>query len=209
MPDFLTNLSAQPETLSLIAGIALVVAGRFMVRSALALASSVLCLAIVLGAATLAVSVFKLAPAVGWIVLGVSALIGVVAGLWIARMAERTAFAIIGAAAGGWLAVNAVLLLRANHVVWIQAPFDYAVAVPVLAVLGGGLFLWGRRWLLGATTVVLGTLLIMNALHWPWHGLPAAAILIAGLWWQNGGRRRGARSRSRQRPQASDDVDAE
>lgn len=193
MPPALASLTAQPETLALVAGVALVIAGRWIVRAALSLGAVLVCLAVTLGVATLVAREAGWEPTTGWIVQGVAAVVAVLAGLWIARQTERVAFAILGSVAGGWLAYHGVHLLRDHEVAWLDPPFDYAIAVPVMMALGAGLFVWGRHWLLGATTVVLGTVLILEALRWPWMGLPGVPIAAVGLWWQNARPQRGRR----------------
>lgn len=205
MPPALASLTAQPETLSLLAGVALVIAGRWIVRAALGLGAVLVCLAVLLGIATLVVRQAGWEATTGWIVQAIAAVLAVVAGLWIARQTERVAFAILGSVAGGWLAFHGVQLLRAHEVAWIDAPFDLAIAVPVAMALGAGLFVWGRHWLLGATTVVLGTVLILEALRWPWMGLPGVPIAAAGLWWQNARPGRGRRVARRARAEDDDD----
>jgi hypothetical protein len=113
--------------------------------------------------------------------------IGLVAGILLVRWLHRLAFFLSGSLLGGtgfFLAVSA--LRAAGEPEWAQDDMVLAFGTPVAGLIVGVLSVACAKYLVALSTSLIGGLLVMQALEWPWHGWPLPAIALGGFAFQVG-----------------------
>jgi hypothetical protein len=171
-----------------IVGSVLLLFGSFALRSALTVVGAILGMALGLGAghgfATWMETEGTFSIVLHVIGGGLGALLGVI----LFKFVELVAFFVLGSGLTAWGLFGISPWLERFNVPDPQLVM--ATAIPVISIIAGLLGVYYKKLIMGISTAAAGTFLIMNALDWPYDGLPAIALFVLGLMFQVGRLRR-------------------
>jgi hypothetical protein len=173
-------------------GLALLLGGWILYWMTLTLTGAVLFGVGSLLAASLITSILELEPTVRVGIQIGAALIGAIAGAFVFRMVHKIAFFSLGAAVGLVVMLGLVAHGRSIGWEWTDERNMVAIAVPVGAVVMGLISMSMDSVVIAIASAVIGGILVMEGLGWPYDGLPILAIVPIGLAVQlglTGGRR--------------------
>ncbi len=173
-------------------GLALLLGGWMLYWMTLTLTGAVLFGVGSLLAASLITSMMELEPTVRLGIQVGAALIGAIAGAFVFRMVHKIAFFSLGAAVGLVVMLGLVAHGRSAGWEWADERNMVAIAVPVGAVVMGLISMSMDSVVIAVASSIIGGILVMEGLGWPYQGLPILAIVPIGLAVQlglTGGRR--------------------
>lgn len=165
-------------------GAALLLFGWVLYRAALVLVGAVLLgtAGVLAGAAIASLTGAQGDQLLAWQAGGGVA--GAVAGVLLLLFLHKAVFFAAGFAA----ALAAFLAVfdqgRAQGLEWAQNDLLFSFGAPAAAVLGGLLAAALDRYVITFASAVVGALLVMEGLDWPYGGLPALALAPVGALWQ-------------------------
>ena len=154
--------------------------GWVLYRMALVVAGGVLGAAAGLGVALGTVMVFGLADTHATVALAAGGILGAIAGYLLFQMLHALAFFLSGAVLGGVAYFHIITLLE-QHVVFHNPGLMMTIGIPASAVVCGLLTWWLSRYFIATASALLGTILILSSLGWPYSGLPALAVFPLGM----------------------------
>ena len=109
--------------------------------------------------------------------------IGLVAGIFIARSFHKVAFFAAGTLLGGIAWYVAIVRLRDAGLApeWAESSLALAVGTPVAAVVCGLLAMLADRLVIAMATAVAGAVLVMIGVNWQWGTWPVVPLAIVGF----------------------------
>ncbi len=164
----------------LAAGLLLLVFGGLLYRVVLGVAGGILGGAVGLGLGVLVAALFGLSQNGALVFQAIGAIAGIAGGVWAFRVANALGFFLFGAAIGAWLFVEVFALIDTSG---FSADPDlvFALGIPVAAAVCGLVVAALNRYVIALASALVGTLLVMAALHWPLGGWLAPFVFVAGL----------------------------
>lgn len=166
------------------AGVALLLVGWLLYRMVLAGAGLVLGGAAGAGAGNLIANMMEIEGAWALLAMGCCAVLGAVVGVVLFRTLHLVAFFLFGAAIGGWIWVEVYFQLGEHGVVESFDWFMFLLWLSVSCVSAGLVFAAFNQHVIAIASALIGSVLVVGGLGWPWYGTPAVPIFLAGLWIQ-------------------------
>jgi hypothetical protein len=182
MTEFQTEAFGTVDLIPLTAGILFLLAGWLLYWLSLNAAGCIIGGGIGLLGAEALLTVLDLREPWGLVIQAGATVLGAIIGALIARFLHRTAFFIIGAAAGclAWyFSVNA--LRRDDLAAWAENDAIFAFGVPAGGVICGIIAVISDRYLIALASSVLGAVLVMIGVQWQWGVWPVIPLALAGF----------------------------
>lgn len=109
--------------------------------------------------------------------------VGLLAGIFIARTFHRIAFFAAGTLLGGIAWYVAIMRLRAAGMApeWAEDPVALLAGTPIAAGVAGLLAVLADRLVIALATAVVGSVLLMIGVDWQWGSWPAVPLALLGF----------------------------
>jgi len=169
------------DPMTLWAGLALLLGGWILYWMTLTLTGAVLFGVGSMLAASLLTSILEIDEGVRMGIQVGAALVGALAGAFVFRLVHKIAFFTLGTAVGLVAMLGLVALGRGLDWDWAESRNVVALVVPVGTVITGLIAMAMDSVVIAAASSIIGSLLVMEGLGWPYDGLPVLGLIPLGL----------------------------